>query len=177
VFPLLAAGLWGFAEATLFFVVPDVLLSATALRNPRSALRGCAIATLGAMIGGAVMYHWGATRPEVAVPIVAAVPAVGTAMMENAAAAMHERGVIAPILGPLTATPYKVYAVQAAAAGIPLWLFMVISPIARLPRFLLATLLAAGAARALPRASSRTLFGIWAATWIAIYAFLWRSLL
>ena len=86
----------GLAEATLFFVVPDVLLSAIALRNSRAALRCCAIAS---------------------------------------------------IFGLLTATPYKVYAVQASAAGIPLWLFLGLSPIARLPRFLLATPLAAGAAR------------------------------
>ncbi len=177
-FLLLAAGLWGFAEATLFFVVPDVLLSAIALRNPRAALRCCGIATVGAMIGGAAMYQWGMTQPEAAVRTVAAVPAVGTAMMESAAAAMREAGVVATIFGPLTATPYKVYAVQASAAGIPLWWFLVISPIARLPRFLLATLLAAGAARLLgPRVSSRILFGLWAGTWTAIYAFLWRSLL
>ncbi|MBC8026067.1 MAG: hypothetical protein H7Y89_08755 [Steroidobacteraceae bacterium] len=54
-----------------------------------------------------------------------------------------------PDSGPLTATPYKVYAVQASAAGIPLWWFLAISPVARLPGFLLATLLAAGAARLL----------------------------
>ena len=160
----------------MFFIVPDVLLSGIALRNPRAALLACGVATAGAMIGGVIMYHWGANHPDVAVRTVAAVPAVGTAMMENNAAAMREDGAIATVFGPLTATPYKVYAVQASAAGIPL--FMLVSPIARLPRFLLATLLAAGAARlAGPRVSSPMRFGIWAATWIVTHAFLWRSLL
>ena len=40
-----AALLWGFAEATLFFIVPDVLLSAIAVRRGRgAALRAAGIA-------------------------------------------------------------------------------------------------------------------------------------
>jgi len=48
------AGLWGFAEATAFFVVPDVWLSAVALRNLPRGLTGAASATAGALVGGAV---------------------------------------------------------------------------------------------------------------------------
>ena len=41
------ATLWGFAEATLFFVIPDVLLSYVALSRLRPALKACGFATLG----------------------------------------------------------------------------------------------------------------------------------
>jgi membrane protein YqaA with SNARE-associated domain len=50
---------WGFAEATLFFIVPDVLLSAIAVwRGRRSALHGTAWTIAGAVLGGLLMYGW-----------------------------------------------------------------------------------------------------------------------
>lgn len=49
---VLASAFWGFAEATLFFVVPDVLLSAIALRDQLTAVRASFAAVLAAMIGG-----------------------------------------------------------------------------------------------------------------------------
>jgi membrane protein YqaA with SNARE-associated domain len=88
--------------------------------------------------------------------------------------AMERLGVWGVLLGPLSATPFKVYAVQAPSVGIPLWLFILITPVARLPRFLLVTLLASGAARVLaPRASARVLYAMWLAVWVIVYAALW----
>jgi len=43
------------------------------------------------------------------------------------------------ILGPLSGTPYKVYAVYAADAGIGFWPFVLFSIPARMIRFLLVT--------------------------------------
>jgi membrane protein YqaA with SNARE-associated domain len=173
---LIAAGIWGFAEGTLFFIVPDVLLSALALSNLRRALLACLFATAGAMIGGALMFWWGDAHPEAAAGIVAGVPAVGADMMARAHEDMLRMGAVATIFGPLTATPYKVYASQAASAGIPFAVFMLVTPIARLPRFLLVSLLAGGIARWLePRVSRRLLYGIWAAAWLAVYAVLWGA--
>ena len=47
----LGAAVWGFAEATLFFIVPDVLLSWIALHAPRKALVACLWAVVGAPSG------------------------------------------------------------------------------------------------------------------------------
>lgn len=171
---LIAAGIWGFAEGTLFFIVPDVLLSALALSNLRRALLACLFATAGAMIGGALMYGWGQAAPETAVGMVARVPAVSAEMMTLAYDDMTRMGAIATIFGPLTATPYKVYASQAASAGIPFAVFMLVTPVARLPRFLLVSVLAGGLARWLrPRMSSAMLYGIWAVAWLTVYTVLW----
>ena len=49
----LEAGLWGLAEATLFFIVPDVWLNLAGRRRLEAGL-------LGALIGGALIYFWGA---------------------------------------------------------------------------------------------------------------------
>ena len=50
--PEILAALWGFAESTLFFIVPDVLLTWLALSLPRRALRACYWALGGALAGG-----------------------------------------------------------------------------------------------------------------------------
>ena len=44
---------WGFAEGTLFFVVPDVVISLVAIVRPRSAWRHVVAAIAGALLGGA----------------------------------------------------------------------------------------------------------------------------
>ena len=46
------AAIWGAAEATLFFIVPDVFLSWLALSDRRQALIACLYALLGALVGG-----------------------------------------------------------------------------------------------------------------------------
>jgi membrane protein YqaA with SNARE-associated domain len=171
---ILAAALWGFAEATLFFVVPDVLLSAIALRDRRTAVRASYAAVLAAMIGGTLMYFWGAQQPETALKIVTALPAIGPGVMAHARDGMVNQGTLAIVLGPLTATPYKSYAVQASAIGMPCWLLLLITPIARLPRFLLVSLLVGTVARvAAPYLSIRTLYAIWLVAWLALYSVLW----
>src|SRR3546814_21158393 len=48
--------LWGFAEATVFFVVPDVWISRRALSSWRAALRGSGFALAGALVGGVLLY-------------------------------------------------------------------------------------------------------------------------
>jgi len=49
-----AALVWGFAEATLFFFVPDILITRIALADLRRALWACFWSLLGAVSGGAV---------------------------------------------------------------------------------------------------------------------------
>src|SRR3546814_16266356 len=48
--------LWGFAEATVFFVVPDVWISRRALSSWRAALRGCGFALAGALVGCVLLF-------------------------------------------------------------------------------------------------------------------------
>src|SRR5258706_1708194 len=56
---ILASFVWGLAESSFFFFVPDVGLTFLALRNYRAALRATLAALAGALIGGALMYAWG----------------------------------------------------------------------------------------------------------------------
>jgi membrane protein YqaA with SNARE-associated domain len=52
----LVALIWGFAEASLFFIVPDVWLSFAGREKLSKGIRACVFALAGALIGGAVMY-------------------------------------------------------------------------------------------------------------------------
>jgi membrane protein YqaA with SNARE-associated domain len=135
----LAALVWGFAEATLFFIVPDVLLSWIALRQGRAALIACLWALVGALVGGTVMYTWGAVDLNSAQAALEAVPAISRSMYNAVGEQIHSHGVGTLFLGPLTGTPYKIYAVQAGAGEISLGLFLLVSGPARLVRFALIT--------------------------------------
>ena len=108
------AFLWGFAEGTLFFILPDVPLSFVALFRPRRALLHVAAIVVGAMLAGAAMFTWSA-RSAGARAAVAYVPAVSPAMFEGAERDFNQYGIWGASLGPLRGIPYKVYAVEAPA--------------------------------------------------------------
>lgn len=174
----ITATLWGFAESTLFFIVPDVLLSAIAIRNLRLALFASLLATLGAMAGGTVMYFWGAHAPAEAIEAVTHLPDVRPDMPAHVHDQLQDIGAVATVLGPIRTTPYKLYAVLAPANQVPYWQFLLVTPVARLPRFLLASVVAAVAAQYLrPWLGARGLYALWFVTWLSIYLVLWRSLI
>lgn len=143
----LFAVLWGMAEATFFFIVPDVLLSAVALRDRRQALLLCLWTLAGALAGGAFMYLWGSHAPDVVWALLVQVPAVNDAMVTGVAESLHETGVLSTFLGPLSGIPYKLYAALAPSADISLGLFLLISLPARMFRFVIISLLAAWVAQ------------------------------
>lgn len=167
----LVAAFWGLAEATLFFIVPDVLLSAVALRSRRKALELCLWALAGALVGGTLMYLWGARAPEQVWTLLSWVPAVSEPMMTSVSLALLDTGVWATIWGPLSGTPYKLYAALAPSAEISLGLFLLVSIPARLIRFVLLSLVAAWLAeRWLTSLSYRQRLGWLLSFWVIFYA-------
>lgn len=132
-----AAFFWGLAEATLFFIVPDVLISAAALRDRALALRLCLWALGGALGGGLIMYLWGDRNVEQISQVLEHVPAIGKAMLTRVSTDLAQLGSLATFLGPLTGTPYKIYAALSPEAGISLTAFLLISIPARVIRFVL----------------------------------------
>ena len=172
---MLVAGLWGFAEATLFFLVPDIWLTALAVRRGlKPALLACLAALAGALLGGVAMYGWGAANPEAARDMLDWVPAIDPAMIAKVRIALREDGVTAMFLGPLYGVPYKIYAVEAAGTGISLAAFLAISIPARMLRFLLLTIgswaiSAALSGRTSPRFRTGLLAGVWAVFYAAYF--------
>ena len=143
------AAAWGFAEATLFFIVPDVWLSLVAARSIRAGLRACAWALAGALAGGALMYGAAAAAPEAVRGAVRRVPAISAPMVEAVRSQLASRGLGAVLVGPAQGRPYKIYASEWGASRRGLGGFLAVSVPARLVRFLLSVVAAAALARLL----------------------------
>lgn len=165
------AALWGFAEATVFFVVPDVLLTAAPLLGRRAAVAAVAAALAGAVAGGAVMHGAGASDAAQARQTLDAVPGVSPPMIEAVARQLERGGLPAMALGAVTGKPYKIYAVEAGAQGVGLWTFLGASIPARLLRFAAVTAVAAWLMRGPLRGwRVRRVLALHAAVWAAVYA-------
>jgi membrane protein YqaA with SNARE-associated domain len=167
---LAAAGIWGFGEATLFFIIPDVILTAIAIRSLRQSLVASCYALAGALIGGTLMYYWGAHSPEQAASVVEQVPLIDQAMVEQVRADLRSDGILAIAVGPIKGVPYKIYATSAEQAGISYPVFIIVSIFARMARFVATSMLAWGISRyALPAVSLKTKYLMLAGAWASIY--------
>jgi hypothetical protein len=181
---------WGFAEATAFFVVPDVWTTRIALRHPRRALASTVSATVGAVAGGAVVHRWASRVPPAeSAGLLAKIPAIDAAMVAGVDAEVSRRGFPALMAGPVRGVPYKLYARSAAVQGLPLGGLIAWTVPARIIRFLAVTAGAGLLARAARRSAlnapghgAARLFGsperaeraahllVWAAVYTAYFA-------
>jgi len=168
------AFLWGFAEGTLFFILPDVPLSFVALFRPRRALVHMVAIVAGAVLGGAVMYTWSTHTPG-ARAAVAHVPAVSSAMFERAERDFKQYGIWGVSLGPVRGIPYKVYAVEAPAYS-ALGPFLLVTIPARLWRLVVVWLGFAGTGALLRKLGRAGLApALHAVFWIVSYAIYWTT--
>jgi membrane protein YqaA with SNARE-associated domain len=167
-----AAGLWGLAEATVFFIVADVWISFVALRRGwRSGLAAAIFACAGALIGGAFMYRWGASDPEAARHWLDLIPAISPALIGDVRRSLADHGLLSLVEGAFTGIPFKIYAVEAGATQQGLAAFLLMAIPARLIRFAAAAFIAAAAAHYLRRhIGQRALLGLFAAVWVVFYA-------
>jgi membrane protein YqaA with SNARE-associated domain len=164
---------WGFAEATFFFVVPDVWIGLLALFSWRAGLRAVAWAVMGALIGGALMYEVGAQLDrDRSARLLDAVPAISPGMIERVEEEMRERGPASMLLGPLRGTPYKIYARTAGLQEQPLGAVLLWTIPARGARFVLVAAVATLYGWLCRRVTPRTdwLLGPYLLAWIMFYA-------
>jgi membrane protein YqaA with SNARE-associated domain len=172
---------WGFAEATLFFVVPDVwvgLLAMFSWRAGRAGLRAVALTVVGALIGGALMHAVGAhLAPDRSARLLDAVPAISPGMIERVEREMRERGPASTLLGPLQGTPYKIYARTAGSQGQPLGATLLWTIPARGARFLLIAMVASLYGALLRRVTRQPgwLLGPYLFAWVLFYAAYFRA--
>lgn len=164
------AGVWGFAEATLFFILPDVLLSYYALDKKSQLIRLSCITLIGALLGGTLMYYWGQHDYEVAYRWVESVPAINNELMSSVKENMRQSDSLAIMLGPLQGLPYKTFAAQAYSAGITIESFLFISVPARLIRFLAIAYIARWIATGfLKNLQQKQLVAVWGGAWVLVY--------
>ncbi|MBV9572065.1 MAG: hypothetical protein JO056_12570 [Alphaproteobacteria bacterium] len=171
------AFLWGAAEATFFFIVPDVLLTLAALRfGWKRALMLSAVAALAAALAGLFMWRWGHDDIATAQFVLLLVPAVGPDLLQRAAHEMSAGWPLHLITGGVTGLPYKLYAAEAGALDIEMFSFAIVSFAARFLRFAITVSLAAGGSRIADAIGHpRWIYAGWAMAWIAVYALYFTS--
>lgn len=167
------AALWGFAEATFFIIVPDLLLTAAVLAFGLSrAFRFATVAACGAALGALPMVIWGAADPEAARAFLLSVPLIGEDLLLRVHGELEGFWPLDLTVGAVTGAPFKIYAVEAGAAGVNPFLFAIVGYVARLARFTLAIALTALGVKLAARLSLQRIvpFGL-ALAWAAIYGF------
>ena len=169
---LVIALLWGLAEGTLFFIVPDVYLGLVALLHWRKGLLATLAAVAGAMIGGAIMYALAVNNGTAMTQLLVLVPLISPEMVRTAAAQMQVGGLGAMLRGPLHGIPYKIYAVQAGRQHLPFLPLLLMTIPARLERFLPVALANAALGTAFKKFIQRhtaLVVGAYALMWVGVY--------
>jgi membrane protein YqaA with SNARE-associated domain len=172
------AGAWGFAEATLFFIVPDIIITFMALRHGfRRGWVAAAWAALGAVIGGIGIYVWASRDPATVERVLDLVPAVSIDQIARAKAETSADWIAALMRGAFVGNPYKLFAAASGEQSVPLPAFLLVSFVARSIRFLLSGTVARGVALGMVRLGfGRWQVPGWAIFWIAFYAFYLTSM-
>lgn len=169
---LAAAAAWGLAEATLFFVVPDVLLTWLAAFRPRVVWPAVAACLVGALAGGVVMYLAAADSPGRMRTLLDAVPAVSSTLVAETGSALEADYGRQMLRAGFSGVPYKILAVESGARGQALATFLGWSVPARLPRWVLVVLLARvvnAVVRSRAAHADRVLWTLWAVLWGIVY--------
>jgi membrane protein YqaA with SNARE-associated domain len=168
---IVAAGAWGIAEATFFFIVPDVLLTLAALRfGWRAGLKLGVVAAACASLAGGLMWLWGHHDIAAARYAILQVPAVGPDLLARAQRETGQEWPLHLVLGAMTGVPYKLYAIEAGERHINVGAFVAMSFIARFIRFAL-TIAIAAASQATARRMRLPgwIYPGWGIAWLCVY--------
>ncbi len=176
--PLWLGFCWGAAEATFFFVVPDLVITLAALFSLRRAAGQLAVVVAGSIVGGLLLYSLAGAHHGITRAVVEDVPFVRPAMFERVSRDLDTHGVWGLCEGPLSGIPYKVYAVQ-AAGRIPPVTFALVSIPARLERLLVSLALFAAVGWICRRywpgmpALPLTFYTLY---WLGVYGYYWSTI-
>jgi len=176
---ILISGLWGFAEATFFFVIPDVFLSLIAVLQWPRTWKHVLSAVAGAVLGGAFLFHLAAADQQKARAAVIRVPFIREHMLAKVDDGLRNEGWYALFWGSIEGIPYKLYAVEAPRFTLETR-FLLATPPARAVRFFLVWScfgLVSGWLRTRFALRISHLLPIYSLVWIVVYALYWGRIL
>ena len=167
----LVAG-WGFGEAIVIPVVPDVALYLLALGAPRRAALLFGTAAVAALAGTFVLCALATLAPAAVQSTVLSVPGVDRAMLDSARAAVASGDPLAMAqIGP--GTPLMVYTVAWVLAGgnpVALAAGALLNRVTRIGPGLLVAMAAGYLAPRWIRRHATLVIAVYAAAWIALYS-------
>ena len=163
--------LWSFAEATLFFIAPDALLSIIALRSLGKAMMAALVASFAAAFGGLIVWTCAQYFPEETLQALLLVPGISGSTFEMAGQLL-QAGLFEGLLGgAFSGIPYKVLSAEAGYASVPAQTLFLVSPAARLPRFVLVAFISWSLSRLVgDRLSDKRKLALCLAVWPFVYA-------
>ena len=169
--PLWIVAGWSAAEAAIFFIVADVPISWIAVRSgTRAAMLAAIVAALGSVAGTLAVLFWASHDPAGAAATMAALPGIDPALIAEAAS-RYAQGFDAVLTGSFSGIPFKLFGLEAARQGGILFLFLILAPLLRLPRFLAVALFVGGVSHFLKRwMSVRQRLGLLLILWTGFYA-------
>jgi len=164
---------WGFAEATLFFLLPDIVVGAVALLHWRRGLRAAGAAIGGAVLGGVCLYAATVMWPGTVGTALDAVPLIPDRFFIRAHEAVSQQGGWAIVSGPSEGVPYKLYVYEWARSGLGAVSLALWTVPARAVRILGTVLIAAVAGAVLRRwfgaRREPALLAVYVLCWCAVY--------
>ncbi|MBC8262381.1 MAG: hypothetical protein H8E43_11230 [Planctomycetia bacterium] len=169
------AFMWGFMEASVFFLVPDIVISITALFGFRPALKQVGLAIVGTLLAGIPLFLWAQQDAPSARQMVLHVPFVRASMVEDVRANLVENGASALLHAATSGIPYKLFAVE-APEHISLTVFTLMTVPSRLKRLLITIAFFGGIGWFLRKqigTHPRTALGLHLLFWVGSYSYYW----
>ncbi len=164
--------LWGFLEATCFFLVVDIYLSFFVIKNFTRSIKLSIVAMLGAVLGGVLIYLWSDTHAATFAAFYLNLPGIHQNLISMVQNQLHHYQNWALFLGGISGQPYKLYALYATEADIGLLSFIMTSIAARLLRFLLTIAIVKIAIKLLERKlKTKMLYIVLSVFWVVFYSF------
>lgn len=132
------AALWGVAEGFLFFIVPDVLISFLAQRRGwREAMLASLAAALGAVLGVFLLWQLSIAAPWTTEATVKLLPGITPEMITSLGIKLlHEPLLPTLLVASIVGVPIKIAAMLGPGLDLSLVEFLLVTPLARLPRFI-----------------------------------------
>lgn len=168
--------LWGVAEASLFFVVPDVWTGWIAIVAPRRAISVFLVTTLGAVLGALLLFLVAPWATDTLVAWFALVPGLLPGDLATAREQLATQGIVAFTASPLGGIPLKLYAFGAGLDGVgalPLVVGVVLNRLVRVGGFTLLMGIAGALGRPLVRRRPGFVAVVYVAGWCLFYGTFW----
>lgn len=170
---LLLVGLWGFTEAIVLPVVPDVVLGLLALAAPRRAIALFGALLVGSLAGTALLFLSATLAPDAITSIDLALPGISATMLADAQRTVAAGDPMAlALFGP--GPPLKVFTLTWAIGPgtiLPLTVGAAINRLTRVGPGLIALAVIGAVAPGWIRRYERPVLLAYGAFWIVVYAF------
>lgn len=168
--------LWGVAEASLFFVVPDVWTGWIAIVAPRRAVPVLVMTLLGAVLGALLLFLVAPYATDALVAWFGMVPGLLPGDLATAREQLATQGVGAFTASPLGGIPLKLYAFGAgldAFGAVPLVVGVVLNRLVRVGGFTLLMGIAGALGRPLVRRRPAVVAAVYVVGWCVFYGTFW----